>query len=47
MITALGDSLSRLRGLEVGAEDFLTKPVNDTALMVRLRCLTRFKNDTR
>lgn len=43
MVTALGESSARLRGLEVGAEDFLTKPVNDTALMARVRSLTRLK----
>ncbi|MEA2757110.1 MAG: two-component system, cell cycle response regulator [Aliidongia sp.] len=43
MVTALSDVSDRLRGLEVGADDFLTKPVNDLALFARLRSLIRLK----
>ncbi len=43
MVTALKDAPDRVRGLEVGADDFLTKPVNDTALLARVRSLIRLK----
>lgn len=43
MVTALTDTVDRVRGLEAGADDFLSKPVNDTALMARVRSLVRLK----
>lgn len=43
MVTALSDSADRVRGLEAGADDFLTKPLNDTALFARVRSLVRLK----
>jgi two-component system cell cycle response regulator len=43
MVTALTDATDRVRGLEAGADDFLSKPVNDMALMARVRSLVRLK----
>ena len=43
MVTALGDRDHRLKGLSAGADDFLTKPVDDFALMSRIRALTKYK----
>jgi two-component system cell cycle response regulator len=43
MVTALTDNTDKVRGLEAGADDFLSKPVNDTALMARVRSLVRLK----
>lgn len=43
MITALTDRDSKLKGLNVGANDFLTKPVDRTELMLRVKNLLRIK----
>ncbi len=43
MVTALSDVADRVRGLEAGADDFLSKPVNDVALFARVRSLVRLK----
>lgn len=43
MVTALSDVADRVRGLEAGADDFLTKPLNDLALFARIRSLVRLK----
>lgn len=44
MVTALGSQEDRVRGLEAGADDFLTKPVDDTTLFARVRSLVRLKH---
>jgi two-component system cell cycle response regulator len=43
MVTALDQPADRVRGLECGADDFLTKPVDEMALIARVRSLTRLK----
>ena len=43
MITALDEPSDRVAGLEAGADDFLTKPVNDIALITRVKSLVRLK----
>lgn len=43
MITALDQVSDRVRGLEAGADDFLTKPVDDLQLMTRVKSLVRLK----
>jgi len=43
MVTALTDVQDKVRGLEAGADDFLSKPINDVALMARVRSLARLK----
>jgi two-component system, cell cycle response regulator len=43
MVTALDQPSDRLQGLDAGADDFLTKPLDDTALFARVRSLSRLK----
>ncbi len=43
MVTALDQAEDRIAGLEAGADDFLTKPVEDVALFARVRNLSRLK----
>jgi len=43
MVTALDQPSDRVRGLEAGADDFLTKPIPDMALIARVRSLSRLK----
>ncbi|MEL6298630.1 MAG: PleD family two-component system response regulator [Pseudomonadota bacterium] len=43
MVTALDQPQDKLQGLEAGADDFLTKPVDDLALITRVRNLARLK----
>jgi two-component system cell cycle response regulator len=43
MVTAPTDQAERVRGLEAGADDFLSKPVDDATLFARLRALLRMK----
>ncbi|MBI2718898.1 MAG: PleD family two-component system response regulator [Rhizobiales bacterium] len=43
MVTALDQPDDRVRGLEAGADDFLTKPVSDVSLFCRVKSLVRLK----
>ena len=46
MVTALDQPSDRVQGLEAGADDFLTKPVDDIALITRVKNLSRLKTLT-
>ena len=41
MLTAKGDEIDRIVGLEVGADDYLPKPFNPRELLARLRAILR------
>jgi len=41
MVTALGDRDSRLRGIDAGADDFVSKPLDKTELQARVRTITQ------
>jgi len=43
MVTALGEPAEKVRGLEVGADDFLSKPIEFDTLLARVRGLVRLK----
>jgi two-component system cell cycle response regulator len=44
LITAQADQQSKMNGLEAGADDFLTKPVDEVALLARVRSLLRARD---
>src|SRR5450631_727237 len=43
MVTALDHPRDRVRGLDCGADDFLTKPIDELALIARVRSVARLK----
>ncbi|MEI2782330.1 MAG: HD domain-containing phosphohydrolase [Candidatus Competibacter sp.] len=44
MVTALDDSESKIKGIEAGADDFLTKPPNKPELLARVKSLTNLNH---
>lgn len=44
LVTALNDKQDMARGIEAGADDFLSKPVNSTELRARARSMLRIKS---
>lgn len=46
LVTGLGDRERRIAGLEAGADDFLTKPIDAQELLARVRSLVRMKRYT-
>jgi class 3 adenylate cyclase len=43
MVTALDPAQERVKGIEAGADDFLSKPINQQELLARVRSLLRIK----
>jgi putative two-component system response regulator len=46
LVTALSDKQDRLQGIKVGADDFLSRPVDRTELLARVRSLLKLKQRT-
>lgn len=46
MLTAMSEENDRIQGLELGADDYLTKPFNPRELLARIKGILRRSNDT-
>jgi putative two-component system response regulator len=46
LVTALSDKQDRIEGIRAGADDFLTRPVDRTELLTRVRSLVKLKHRT-
>jgi two-component system response regulator RstA len=46
MLTAKGDPMDRIIGLEIGADDYLPKPFEPRELLARIRAILRRRDDT-
>jgi adenylate cyclase len=44
MVTALDPAVERIKGIEAGADDFLSKPINQAELLARVKSLLRVKH---
>lgn len=44
MLTAMGEEEDRVRGLEIGADDYVTKPFSSRELLARVRAVLRRSN---
>ena len=46
MLTAKGDPMDRIIGLEIGADDYLPKPFEPRELLARIRAILRRRDDS-
>ena len=44
MVTALNENKHRVKAMELGADDFISKPLNSTELIIRVKSLIRIKS---